>query len=143
MPGSEDRYAISRIDLPASGTHGWQVRLARGGRRFTKFFSDARYAGPASALEAAKAYRDRLIERLPEPERSGAAGKLTRRNVSGVVGVSRIVVRMASGARYEFWQATWSSEPGVRKRVKFSIARYGEEQAFELACEARREAEDA
>lgn len=121
------------------GTHGWQVRLCRGGKRLSKFFSDRRCGGPDAALQAAITFRDQLLKRLPQPQRAGAAGKLTRRNVSGVVGVSRIVVRSGS-ASYEFWQATWSPSPGVRKRVKFSIRRYGDERAFELACEARREA---
>ena len=134
-----DRYALSRIDLPGSRTHGWQVRLSRGGRRWSKCFSDARYGGDEAAFSAAKEFRDQLIAELPQPERAGAEGKMTRRNISGVVGVSRIIVRTRM-TRYVFWQATWSPEPGVRKRVKFSVRRYGEERAFELACEARREA---
>ena len=77
---------------------------------------------------------------LPDRERSGAAGQLTRSNISGVVGVSRIIVRTAM-ARYESWQATGSPNAGVRRRVKFSIRRYGEVHAFELACAARRETE--
>jgi hypothetical protein len=135
-----DRYAISRIDQPASGTHGWQVRIARGGRRISKFFSDARWGGAEAGFEAAREFRNRLVEDLPAADRPAAEGKLTRRNVSGVVGVSRIVVRTIA-TRYVFWQATWSPEPGVRRRVKFSITRYGEERAFELACRARREGE--
>lgn len=136
----DDFYAISRIDLPASGTFGWQVRLTRSGRRFSKFFSDSRCGGQSHALREAQRYRDDLVGRLPADERPAAEGKLTRRNVSGVVGVSRIVVR-TEVARYTFWQATWSPRPGERRRVKFSIRRYGEERAFELACEARRQAE--
>jgi len=77
---------------------------------------------------------------LPDRERGGTTGKFTRRNISGVVGVSRIIIRTAM-ARYEFWQVTWSPDPGVRRRVKFSTRRYGEVRAFELACAARREAE--
>ncbi len=133
-------YAISRIELPGIGTIGWQVRLSRVGRRYSKFFSDRVHGGTQLAFEVAVQYRDELIARLPDPERAGAAGKMTRRNVSGVVGVSRIIVRTRK-AQYEFWQATWSPEPGVRKRVKYSIRRYGQEKAFELACIARREGE--
>lgn len=139
MPANPN-YAISRIDLPAMGTRGWQVRLRRGERRFSKFFSDRLHGGADLALLAARCFRDELVAQLPAPERAGAAGKMTRRNVSGVVGVSRIVVRTRT-ASYEFWQATWSPERGVRKRVKFSIRRYGEERAFELACEVRRDAD--
>ena len=133
----DDLYGISRIDLPTSGTFGWQVRLARRGRRFSKFFSDARYGGRRGALGVAREFRDTLVAEFPKDERPSAHDKLTRRNVSGVVGVSRIVVRTAE-AEYTFWQATWSPRRGVRRRVKFSIRRYGDSRAFELACEARR-----
>jgi hypothetical protein len=53
-----------------------------------------------------------------------------------VVGVSRVTVVASNGMEYQFWQATWS-EPGKRRCVKFSVKRYGEEGAFELAVEAR------
>ena len=135
-----DSYAISRIDLPTMRSHGWQVRLRRQGRQFSKFFSDGKYGGTGSALRIARAYRDELLAKLPEPERAGAEGKLTRRNVSGVVGVSRIVIKSGT-SRYEFWQATWSSGPGIRRRMKFSVRRYGERRAFDLACVARKRGE--
>ena len=134
-----DFYAISRIDLSAMRSHGWQVRLTRRGRKYSRFFSDRKYGGREVALRTARDFRDELLARLSDREKSGAAGKMTRRNISGVVGVSRIVVRTA-GAKYEFWQATWSPDPGLRRRVKFSIRRYGENRAFQLACAARREA---
>ena len=135
-----DTYAISRIDLPLMKTHGWQVRLRRQGKLFSKFFSDGKHGGVEEALTIARAYRNELIKSLPDPVRAGAEGKMTRRNVSGVVGVSRIVIK--SGLRrYEFWQATWSCDSGVRKRMKFSVRRYGEDRAFELACVARKNGE--
>ena len=135
-----DTYAISRIDLPLMKTHGWQVRLRRQGKLFSKFFSDRKHGRADSAFLIARSYRNELIKKLPDPVRAGAEGKLTRRNVSGVVGVSRIVIK-SGNRKYEFWQATWSSGVGVRKRVKFSVKRYGEERAFELACVARKNSE--
>ena len=89
-----DTYAISRIDLPLMKTHGWQVRLRRQGKLFSKFFSDRKHGGVDSAFLIARSYRNELIKKLPDPVRAGAEGKLTRRNVSGVVGVSRIVIKM-------------------------------------------------
>ncbi len=85
----------------------------------------------------AQNFRDELLARLPDRQKGGATGKMTRRNISGVVGVSRIVVRTPE-AKYEFWQATWSLDTGLRRRAKFSIRRYGENRAFQLACAARR-----
>ena len=57
-----------------------------------------------------------------------------------MVGVSKVRVVAANGAEYEFWQATWSPAVGKRRCVKFSVMRYGEEEAFRLAVMARTEA---
>ncbi len=134
-------YAIARIDLPDQRTHGWQVRLQRRGIKYAKFFSDSSYADPGIALANALAFRDQLVSEL-ETQAKNQARICTRstRNSSGVVGVSKISITAANGATYHFWQATWSPQPGKRCCVKFSIKRYGESEAFELAVQARTEA---
>jgi hypothetical protein len=134
-------YAIARIDLPDQRTHGWQVRLQRRGIKYGKFFSDSSYEDPRIALANALDFRDQLIREL-EAQAKNQARICTRstRNSSGVVGVSKISITAANGATYHFWQATWSPQPGKRCCVKFSIKRYGESEAFELAVHARTEA---
>ena len=134
-------YAIARIDLPDQRTHGWQVRLQRRGIKYGKFFSDSSYGDPRIALANARVFRDQLISEL-ETQAKNQARICTRstRNSSGVVGVSKISISAANGATYHFWQATWSPQPGKRCCVKFSIKRYGESEAFELAVQARTEA---
>lgn len=139
--GYDSNYAIARIDLPEQHTHGWQVRLQRRSIKYAKFFSDSSFGGMQLAFENAVRYRDQLVLDL-ESESSGQVRVCTRsaRNRSGVVGVSRISVTSATGAVYHFWQASWSPEPGKRCCVKFSIKRYGDNEAFELAVKARVEA---
>ena len=132
-------YAIARVDARAVRSHGWLVRLQRNGEAYARFFADSRYGGHLQALDAARAYRDRLVEALPSSTRRIRAGRATIRNSSGVVGVCRVVREESNGARYEFWQASWSPAPGTRKTAKFSIRRYGDEGAFELARAAREE----
>lgn len=134
-------YAIARIDLPDQRTHGWQVRLQRRGIKYAKFFSDSSYGNPNRSLHIARQWRDKLLNEL-RSQAQNQARICTRsaRNSSGVVGVSKISVSAANGATYYFWQATWSPEPGKRCCVKFSIKRYGETEAFELAVQARTEA---
>ena len=140
-PDYPPNYAIARIDLPDQRTHGWQVRLQRRGIKYAKFFSDSSYNNPHQALAHAQAYRDQLIAELEEQAKNQARiCTRSTRNSSGVVGVSKISVTAANGATYHFWQATWSPEPGKRCCVKFSIRRYGENEAFELAVQARMEA---
>ncbi len=63
-------------------------------------------------------------------------GKFFADRVHGV-GVSKITVVAPNGNSYQFWQATWSPAPGQRRCVKFSIKRYGDREAFQLAVEAR------
>lgn len=139
--GAEDPdYAISRLDLKAVGTHGWLVRLRRKGVRYGRFFADATWGGKPAALRLARQYRDRLLSRI-----SRASAGTTRvrsspasRNRSGVVGVSRITSVGANGIRYAFWQASWSTPAGRRVSARFSVLRFGEEEAFRLACLERR-----
>ena len=138
MEESEDRYAIARIDLPGASTHGWQVRLQRRGQRYAKYFGDRQYGGAAGALVEARRWRDQVLAELAAVP-AGRVCRVSVRNSSGVVGVSRICVSAANGESYFFWQATWSSGAGQRQCVKFSVRRYGDRQAFRMAVEARRE----
>lgn len=131
-------YAIARIDLPDAGTHGWQVRLQRRGVKYAKYFSDRGHGGRLEAFELARHWRDALLRRLAEDE-SVRVCRRSSRNSSGVVGVSKVTVVASNGFEYLFWQATWSPEPGKRRCVKFSVKRYGDRQAFELAVQARRQ----
>ncbi|MBT8038501.1 MAG: hypothetical protein KJO21_13270 [Verrucomicrobiae bacterium] len=138
MPNSSDssggNYAIARIDLPGAGTHGWQVRLQRRGIKYGKFFADRGHGQPERALQAAIEWRDDLLTKITDRAR---ICERSLRNRSGVVGVSKITVVTANGNAYHFWQATWSPTPGQRRCVKFSIKRYGDREAFQLAVEAR------
>ncbi len=138
MPSHSPNYAIARINLPYARTHGWQVRLQRRGIKYAKFFADGAHGGFKLSLDAARAWRNNLLNRLENEDRARICQRSSR-NSSGVVGVSKVTV-VTNGIQYVFWQATWSPEPGKRRCVKFSIKRYGETRAFELAVQARTEA---
>ena len=131
-------YAIARIELSDAGARGWQVRLQRRGVKHAKYFSDRLYGGSQAAYRAAKEWRDRLLNRL-DSEDAVRTCRRSARNNSGVVGVARVTVVAPSGAEYHFWQAAWSPEPGQRRCVKFSVKKYGDRRAFELAVEARQQ----
>ena len=131
-------YAIARIDIAIQRTHGWQVRLQRRGVKYAKFFSDSSYGGSEGSLATAKLWRDNLLVKLDDIVQNQARiCTRSTRNSSGVVGVSKISVKSSNGVVYQFWQAPWSPEPGKRCCVKFSVRRYGDNEAFELAVEAR------
>ncbi len=139
MSAASSEYGICRLDLDTSGTHGWQVRLQRKGVRFTRFFADESWGGRDAAQERARQFRDRLLSRLERRD----AGRVrshalpAARNRSGVVGVTRVINIGVNGIEYASWQAAWSPKPGVRRRIRYSVLRYGEDEAFRLACDAR------
>ena len=144
---SAGEFAISRLDLELVGTHGWQVRLQRRGVRFQRYFGDNRWGGKRAALLRAQQYRDRVLARIDDAtvgekdvEPRVRSHSSTADNRSGMVGVTRVRSLASNGSYYESWQATWSPGPGLRKCVRFSVRRYGDDEAFLLACEVRREA---
>lgn len=62
-------------------------------------------------------------------------------NTSGVQGVSRWTTTRRGNQKVEMWRATCNDQQGKQVIKTFSIRKYGEKQAFELACEARKQME--
>lgn len=144
--GEDDSIpGISRLDQPSVGTHGWQVRLQRKGVRYGRFFSDSAWGGAEGAYEKALQYREKILAHARRLREGNSASARSRqapdsRNNSGVVGVTKILQRSSSGVEYRFWQASWTQPDGKRITVRYSVLKYGEDEAFERACKARREA---
>lgn len=139
MDENSNNKGLSRID--SESTHGWFVRGYKNKKTYSKLFSDKRYGGEKEALEAARKYRDALVEELneiPNEPRPRRIVSRDSRNVTGVLGVCRISKKGANGGVNEFYSVTWRPEPGVQKCSSFSIRKYGEEEAFRLAVELRR-----
>jgi hypothetical protein len=135
---------IQRIDKQATRTHAWAVFFQRRGRIFHKYFSDGRYGGRQAAYEAAVAYRARLARRHRPIIRRDFVQIRKRSNRSGHVG--EVKYRYMQQTRHGrevrlYWMAIWTPERGGRpKQKKFSILKYGNKRAFELAKETRRQA---
>ena len=129
---------IIRID--SDSTHGWQVRVYRHGKTFSRLFSDRKMGGEEDAFEAALAYRATLeeeVEQMPAPPPRRRLVHSNRNNSTGVVGVSRTYKRDRRGVRHEVYAVSWNPEPGVARGTSYSIKRYGEDTAFRLACKLR------
>jgi hypothetical protein len=130
---------ISRIDT--GSTHGWFVRGYRNGQTYSRLFSDGKCGGREEAFEEAVQYRDKLRKALDDLPAKPRARRLVRRdsrNSTGVLGVCRTSKKGANGTQHDCYSVSWRPEPGKQKCTSFSIRKYGEERAFELAVEHRR-----
>ncbi len=134
-------YGISRIDQPEKKNHGFYVRITHKGKTHQKYFPDKANKGKTKALLAAKEYRDKVVAKLPKSKQESAAQK--KRNVkrSGMTGVTHVISKVNGKNAYEYWQAAWNDEGGHRRTKKFSIGRYGDEKALDMAKKARRAVE--
>jgi hypothetical protein len=131
---------ISRIDQPSHRTHGFFVRVSRSGKIHSAFFSDKKHNGQEQALAAAQAHYLKLREKLELPaqrSRRWWAETVRRKGRSGIYGVQRVIDRQSRPWR-KYWRATWSPELGVVRKKQFSIRKFGEEKAKQLAIRARR-----
>jgi hypothetical protein len=106
-------------------------------RRYAEFFSDSKHGGERVALRAAQHRLKELKAELPPimPRKN----RLTRRNQTGVVGVTVAPLRVKGKNRpgLFFYVGGWKDKSGRSRRVYFSWQRYGKRKAFRMACFAR------
>ena len=122
---------------------GWQVRVQRRGVIRRRFFNDKKYGGKKKAMAMARVYRERAKAELlfPPPGKLGSKRPVTDSGES--MGIHRVASRCRKDSgvyRYEYWQVLWSPKPGERRCRRFSIHKYGEKGAYELAVTARQKA---
>ncbi|MGB7326316.1 MAG: AP2/ERF family transcription factor [Rubripirellula sp.] len=134
---SADRN-ITRIERVTTG--GYLIRMMRKTKMHMEYFSDREYGGKRKALQAARKHRDKMEEKLKGFTPKQIANKERSNNTSGVVGVryvEEVDPRWKSKPVYGYWVAQWSPQPGVRKTQRFSVEKYGDDEAYELAVKAR------
>ncbi len=119
------------------------MRLYHQRATYSKLFSDGVYGGEKESLEAAQKYQKKLAKEVGAPDPSAGRRKrqarlsTNRTSNTGVVGVYRGKAVSKSGATREYFAVSWNPEPNKVKSTSFSIAKYGEKEAFRLACELR------
>jgi len=118
--------------------------VQRRGTIFRKHFSDGVHGGKQKSFLAAKSFRDEVIAKYPPFSMREYSNIVKKNNRSGVVGVCRYCASETRDLPEEkqrwFWVASWPLPDGRRKRVKFSVKKYGEEGAFKMALKARKDA---
>ena len=123
---------IYRVNYPSH--KGIRVYLKFKDTEYQKVFGLS--GGERKALAAARRWRkERLREIQNLPEAQNPLRKTQSNNKSGITGVRR-----GKTAWSEVWSATWT-ENGTQFHRSFSVEKFGEEEAFRLACRARAEAE--
>lgn len=138
---------ISRRSKDPDGPLAWRVMVSRsrGKLLFQKYFFDHRYGGEAEALAAAKAWRDDVVNRFPRTSKAELSAQLRKHNTSGNAGVYRKKMprRSRNGAIviHVVWQAQTPLSVVPFRSRSFSVAKYGEQEAYRRAVEARKEFE--
>jgi hypothetical protein len=129
---------ITRIDRSTGG--GYLVRVTRRGKLYREYFRDDAHDGKKKALIAARKHRDQLETSKTGFTRQQIAKKDRANNTSGVTGVRLVEetdFRWDSKPVYRYWVAQWSPKKGVRRTRRFSIDKYGYDEAYRLAVKAR------
>ena len=144
MARKNPKRNISRIETKSATGKvygGWEVRMQRRGEKTEKFFSDNGHGGKRGALEAAKKFRDKLEAGSRKYTVQELAQNPSKRNKSGIVGVrlhKQVDTRGDYEYHYWYWVAQWTDGLGRRRTKSFSVHTHGDDEAFRLACDARK-----
>lgn len=137
---------ISRIHQPDNNTVGWYFRLIYDGEEYSKFFSDKKYGGKEAALKAALKYRTKMTKWRDKQPTTKVHNYKTRfyyekgwNNTTGVVGVYRTHKNDRKGNPVYYYSTTVCIEKGKPTTRSFNIAIHGEEEAFLMAVDFRRQ----
>ena len=133
-------YGISRIEQEEKKNFGWNVRVTFNGKTTHKYFPDKSCGGKNKALKLAREFRDGVVKKLPKAKQEAVSRAQRKVKKSGVTGVTHVVSTAVGGKSYEYWQAAWDDNDGGRRTAKFSISRYGNREALDLAVQARKDA---
>jgi len=132
------------IDPNLYGIHrvgpGWQVTLIRQFVPYSRYFGSKRYGDDASALVAAKAWRDKMSVQTPAMSLARFSAIVKRHNTSGCPGVNlKRQRRKEDGSEWVYWHAITPRGVKPARTKCFGVNRYGYEQAYALAVQARDE----
>lgn len=138
--------SITRMDYKKN--KGWYVRVKFKGEEHRKYFSDKTWGGIETALEAAIQWRNEKEEELGKP-RTERMLLSKANNDLGIVGVRRCISWTGAtdkeGNKLPNYTPTytvsWSPKPNVRKIRSFSVAKYGEDNARDMAIRLRKQKE--
>ncbi len=133
--------SVSRIETEKHCA--WYVRIYFEGAYVRKTFSDTKYNGKDDALREAIAWRNQMEARMGKPRTDRSVRKKTSVD-ERVAGIRRRTMKdKKRGKSYlrDVFEVTFSPTPGKVWRTKISVTKHGEEEAFRMALEIRRQKE--
>lgn len=135
-----DQACIYRAFSDERG-HYLHVLISRNGKQFQKYFPEKRCGGEQNMMKLAQAWRDTIIAKHPPMSLMAFCSILRNNNTSGVAGISRTIKRnrAKSGRISEiaYWTSRIPMADGKFRLYYFSVVKFGEEGAKQLAIDAR------
>ena len=130
---------LYEVNYPEQSQIGY---LVKGKRRdqppFHEIFNFSKFPSEEACFKAAKA-RAKTLHKLYPPLTRREYAQIKRKNFKNeVVGVRKLVKKV-KGFEYEFWEASWSPRVGFVKKRLFSVNKYGDKEAEQLALKTRQE----
>ncbi len=116
----------------------WGGSLTRRGVDVARYFTLRQYGSMEMALLMAIAFRDETDRKLPRLSRAELCATVRDSNTSGVPGVRRVTYNDGH-RKSDRWQATIHPRGHRKKLRSFAVSVHGEEEAYRLAVEARRQ----
>ena len=129
---------LYQVNYPEEGQVGFLVKVHRALGKKDELFSFSKYPDERTCFMAAKKRARKLEILYPRLTRREYA-QIRRSNFkNNEVGVRKLT-QSIKGRQYEFWEASWSPRVGAVKKKRFSVHKYGDEEAHKLARQARAE----
>ena len=139
MKTTKTKYPyVYRAVYEKEGVDGYLAKVIRRTTRLHKVFQLAAYESNRERCMLAAARAAAVFAK--------ANPRMTRREIAELprkkkdddlpIGVRR-VTNEVKGRFYDFYEAEWSPKPNQQKKKRFSVNLYGEDEALEMALEAR------
>ena len=120
----------------------YRVSLRRAGQTVAELFRARDHGGAREALKAARQWRAQMALELAPETKQAYSERLLAHNTSGHPGVylrHQIARRNGIEYEYQYWQAQSPAGATPWRSRSFSVDRYGYDQAYALAVQARAE----
>lgn len=127
---------LFREELGKEGNR-YRIRISRSREPIQEYFFWGVKRTEADARAAAVRRWKEIRKSKPVISRVAFADIERRKSRTGIVGVRR-TTQIVKGHEYDFWEAWWSDRRHNRRSKRFSVNKYGEDEAKERAVRARR-----